>query len=385
MSQENDLIEGLDVVPLASVSQQNVFDFLVKATPSLNKGFVLFQATEPDIASNPRYNRYLWFDTVNLQLKRYDPVNLIWTPILTASVTVTTQIDDGVITLSKLDPTEGQPGFIIHKNAVTGDIEWVSLIGVLDVGSLALNLLSTLGSSEGSIIQIVGGVAIWTTQETLASAVLSQLTSLDPTLLSGAGPNTVLIADANSNIGFFGIDTFFGLIAAGSLPVDKLSTSGSSDGYFLKVSAGKPVWQATTFPLTKPIYTADDTNTYNASVGIPLGTAGGFTTETILPFTHSLGGIPKLHRVSIVCTTAEGVYAVGDEIPIDQLRLFNSNGGGSYEPKGSPFHYYVNNTQIKIFMDSGLTSGAQAGALYHAPNAYGIGPTKWRFRVYAAL
>lgn len=78
-----DVISGLDISSLASVTQAQLVQMVNQIAPLSNVGFVLaFDGAAagaagvgfPDVTTNPRYVRYLWIDTQNRSapvLKRY--------------------------------------------------------------------------------------------------------------------------------------------------------------------------------------------------------------------------------------------------------------------------------------------------------------------------
>lgn len=72
----------------------------------------------------------------------------------------------------------------------------------------------------------------------------------------------------------------------------------------------------------------DGSNLFYQGVAIYESTAHSFTLNTDTAFTHSLGGVPDEADVTLVCTSADGGYSIGDVIK--GLAYVNTTSGTSY-------------------------------------------------------
>jgi len=63
MASQYDLLAGLDITALSSVSQSQLLQMVNQAAPLPNIGGVIYDTITPDVASNPRFARYFWLDS----------------------------------------------------------------------------------------------------------------------------------------------------------------------------------------------------------------------------------------------------------------------------------------------------------------------------------
>lgn len=111
------------------------------------------------------------------------------------------------------------------------------------------------------------------------------------------------------------------------------------------------------------------TTTLSVTTAIP---AAG----TVTSFTHGLGSVPTFVRTVLKCTSADGGYAVGAEIPIEQ----------TYTAAGNNFPFLIssaNSTTVDITMLSGTSTPVIYNRSSGATYAYNLGD--WILKIYYRL
>jgi hypothetical protein len=80
MAAQYDIIAGLDISSLSSVTQAQLMQMINQAAPLSNIGSVIYGSTTPDVANNPRFARYVWLDTSTVPptLKLYKTSTSSW-------------------------------------------------------------------------------------------------------------------------------------------------------------------------------------------------------------------------------------------------------------------------------------------------------------------
>lgn len=292
----------------ASLSNQEFIDCFQKMEPGTQFGLTLYSldGTTPDLVDNPWVYRCLLIDRNANQIKIYNIASGNWEAVSLGSVTSASQITDGIITVAKLSNSGGGNFKILRLNGSNAP-EWAALATILGADTVPLAAINRSTAAEGGVLRYVGGQTIWDTLANLASAVIGIITSYDIQKLSGKINSAILTVNGSGVAEWQTFATFLGTtIPAGSIDVAKIKADSATDGQYIKRVSGTPAW-ADPFPFTK----------YQRVVsGSALPAAGANATIAV---THTLGILPKLAIAKLVCTSAESIYAVGDELNLECL------------------------------------------------------------------
>ena len=379
MSSQFDIIAGLDISSLSSVSQSQMMQAINQLAPISNIGFVIYMAGAsggaagvgfPDIIGNPRFVRYLWIDTQsagNPVIKRYVgtvPSNLYtdWAVVGVANnAIITSMILDGQITKAKMTSSGGTNGYLLQVNN-TGGYDFVSFLSLFGTGPIVpLSALNANSAVNGQFMVYNSG---WGPSTFDLALALSNST-IDPAKISGSGiitPGALLKSVGGGTPSWVAQSATSTLIENGSLSLSKLSRLGGGVNGQVIRDNGTALEYAT--PIFSKSITLVDTN--------PI--------ILITVLTHSLGVIPKLVVLRIVCVVNEpGLgYVVGDEIDI--FNIIDSSSPGF----ARACYYYCDSATIKIR----LFSGANAPEIPSKDLAFalklGAGWTaaSWRYKLY---
>jgi hypothetical protein len=181
MSARHDIIVGIDVSSLSSVTQEQLVQMVNEAAPLSDIGFCLFGTTTPDVANNPRFARYIWLDTSSVPPvpKFYNSDNGTWvvgsTDLTDLSIVAIQEFIDtyGVYIQNvhvKADFTaDAAQGYFIARAKANGkDCELVDLPTALtDGGNVPIGNIQTNTASDKTFLvtDVVAGVktASWRT------------------------------------------------------------------------------------------------------------------------------------------------------------------------------------------------------------------------------
>ena len=99
-----------------------------------------------------------------------------------------------------------------------------------------------------------------------------------------------------------------------------------------------------------------------------------------IQFTHGLGAIPQLTRVTLVCKTADGGYAVGDELDIASV-IYNTPSGDYYQ---TAFYTSCNSTYVHVVSNPAGTIADGNKKLYNYGGSLDtLTTTSWTCKVRA--
>lgn len=369
MSVEKDFDGGIVIEGLASISQQQLVDYVTGAKPTTNKALVISDSTAPDVASNPRFSRYLWFDTANNLLKYYNGSS--WVGISVGNITTTGQIADNIVTIAKLKQDEGSNGTILHKHASTGAVEWITLTSLLTPGVIPVSALAVGGAGDGSFLRYKGSAVGWDASATVAAEVAASITSYDIHKLSGRTNDSLLSVDGAGVISFKDVQTWFNDLLPGTIPLAALDTFGATDGQVATYFSGNVIWKTPASIFTKS-YQGDDTYLNTGNTIFAQGVEG------IRTFVHGLGTTPTLIRATLVCHTADVTngYSIGDEINVE---AFSSDTSGQ---ETNTFGIFATATEVRVSVNY-VTGSNQYFHQNFRGGAASIDTTKWRIRVRA--
>jgi hypothetical protein len=292
MAQQYDLQTAFDPTTLTQINQLQLLQLVNSLTPLDNIGGVIAQATAPDVVNNPRFSRYIWLDTSTVPASRkvYNPDTVAWVvDTITINSVVEASISDGTVSIAKLKADETKPAYIFRFNNA-GVVEAVPLSTILE-GSTVMNLLQNITNVPGSNGQ---KVLLWN-GATLSFA--DPEISLEDLIASG-NENQVLSTVA----GALSWEDVIDLIAANSLPIAKIAKGTA--GYALRTKEDSSAIEEY-LPLISKEYTTT--------------TADLNATGANYRYAEIAHGLTTVKQViaRLKCTTADGTYTVGDEVPIE--------------------------------------------------------------------
>lgn len=320
MAVEKDIVPGLAIEGFPSISLQQLIDFLSKASVAENKALIIHDYSTPDVASNPRYARFLWHNLNDHTLNYYNGAS--WVALSLGSITVVAQINDNTITLAKLAQGEGNLGDVLRKDPSTGTVKWMAPVTLFTTNIVPLNAIDHSGASDRPFLRYLNGSVIWDT-----------VTNVKAELGIGAGVPTPNLNPAIFRVpkGSFAYawvsdNAFFNSIADAIIPVSKISNSGSN-GQVIKLVSGKAAW-ADNVTQQLRLVTYDFYYDDGSGPGFPYQT-GDITRAVSTAYhgfydfnlTDAAADIPKLVQVMIVFDTDTADYLTGEEIPIENLMI----------------------------------------------------------------
>lgn len=331
MALEFDLFEGLDPTDLAELGASELLQMIRQASPRGNIGFVIYQSTAPDVLNNPRYARYIWIDTsdidpANWPFKKYNTTTSSWEIYNPSIGSVNTDsILDGAVTLAKLyAPGIGEALKIVRVKADGSGFELWTYV-------LSNNSVSPSNLTRGSAGQIFRTKIDGSDNEyfTLNGAeIISRLDDftipIDKFALGGA--NTIPVA--NSLNTDWQYRTILGIIADGSLPLAKLEIPGAANA--LKVvrvnSAGTAYEHIASSAIAYQYAELRDQKANNTAGGV--ATSGAWQNRDLNTKINDESGIVGLDAGTGIFTLGVGTYDIEVSAPayfVDthQIRLLD--------------------------------------------------------------
>lgn len=241
--------------------------------------------------------------------------------------------------------------------------------GVL-IRNSAGTTVGTFGASASTNTTLAGSLSVGTTlgvtgvstfSNAIETAKGADLASASTVNLGAATGNFVHIT-GTTTITSFGTDTagvWRFLRFAGALTLTHNATSlilptganitTAANDTAVFVSEGSGNWRCLTYnrnngdPVNVPSSVIGWTGVYTSAETI-------FSNDSTVTFTHGLGARPRFVVVEVVCTTAQGPFAVGDAFALDSVYGNDSN------RVIQPIIY--NNTDVRVFIPS---NGIQTG------------------------
>jgi hypothetical protein len=213
MSAQFDVIAGLDISSLSSVTQAQLMQMVNQIAPLANIGGVIYGATTPDIANNPRFSRYLWIDSSTIGAstqatpKYYNTTNSAWEAVTVAPATV------------------GDAELEAHVDALTHMFDAATADGTLADQVLVYDAL-------GQFI----------TQKTRAQFMTGFTFSLTSISLSGSSVGTLnYLKNLAGTVAWGGIDFTVDTVA-GRLPLANIAAG--TDDFLLQMDGANPAWKS---------------------------------------------------------------------------------------------------------------------------------------------
>jgi len=322
MALEFDFLEGFDIASVASSSQDQVMQSLRQMGPKSNRGFIIYQATTPDVASNARFARYIQLvpTATTPTLKVYNLTTLTWDtlPVAAGSV-IAASIGDGEVTyntkIGGFAAAAADAFKLLQVNAAGTRLQVVSFASLI-AGSavIPLSALTTVGGGPHYFSK-------WNAAGTLLgyeafdSSFIGANTMALTKLVNGSGLQLSFIVRANPTTGVIELvsnsDKVSTLLAARSVRLSTLDDTAAAVG-------DRIVFVGADWTKHTPLYAAP--------------TVGGTTipdptTGALLSRSHGFNPtIPKTIKCYLVCTTIDRGYAVGDVVDANNLMTVGSGG-----------------------------------------------------------
>ena len=398
----NPFVEGIDPTSTFGGYASVLLQLIRQAIPSSTYGMVLFDTTAPDVTgSNAWRKTCIWLNltnpntpTVNVYKEGTSP-GWVNTNVIIADNSISTSMikdynpatPNTGVTLSKLAPIGGTALQLIRVNATATAFEFVSLAGLVTVGSIPVGSLITTGIPPGEL-RFAGVFGPTTAQWLTAVQIINALAdaTISPDLIAPPGALaarskflTARTADTFATYRFLepNVDILDNTLSGGKLQngtvvPGKIESAGIPDGYLMGKVAGVPDWVA---PLTITGATTKFVNTVAETLTQAVPTAVGAGTS----IAHTLGQIPTTYRVAFYCQTPEFEYVNGDEIEI--LGLYRANGFSSDEQSTA---YNIRVTSSAVIVQAQQPTWAMYGvSKTTGTQSTALTPGNWRLRLYA--
>lgn len=309
MALQYDFVPGLDISALASVTQAQLLQMISQIAPLSNIGGIICQTATPDVASNPRFARYVWLDSNTSPpiAKVYNGAAWVSWSVGAAGITEA-MIAAEAVKLASMKKSEATAYQIMRKNAANTAFEYVSPSQIIPTGQLEPSALN---------VSMLGATLMYLKKDNLGNVAFS-----DPNLADFPSTSKLPVINiANQGLGAycavlvhrFGagnpewLDSASDLLFGGnSIDLTKLGSTGSlNDGDLIQFDG------ATSFFVTK-----SPLEVIAAGVFTTVGAAFASTT-----LTHSLGVKPRFVKIFARCNAGGGDigYAQYNDIPISTI------------------------------------------------------------------
>lgn len=312
MASQYDFEPGLNISALSSATAAQLMQLISQAAPLSNIGGIIFQSTTPDVASNPRFARYIWLDSTTdpAVAKYYNAGTTSWTAVSVSAGSITNSEISASAAIAVTKLAAGTARYILRTNAGGTANEFVAPTGIFNSDELAVVKLTSNGGTDG-YLKSVSGVTQWIANATERAAIAASLNSLDPTVLAAGSNNTLLGTNGSGVVEFA---TIGNLLTNNAIGLNLLAAGGASNKDALKFDGSNWVKQT---PNVDFFSTAEVSTT---------GKLSASTAAVILhTIAHGLGATPKQVRVVLVCTTTDLGWSAGDEVDIYSVRASNAD------------------------------------------------------------
>lgn len=270
----NPFVEGIDPTSTFGGYASVLLQLIRQAIPSSTYGMVLFDTTAPDVTgSNAWRKTCVWLNltnpntpTVNVYKEGTSP-GWVNTNVIIADNSISTSMikdynpatPNTGVTLPKLAPIGGAALQLIRVNATATAFEFVSLAGLVTVGSIPVGSLITTGIPPGEL-RFAGVFGPTTAQWLTAVQIINALAdaTISPDLIAPPGALaarskflTARTADTfatyrflEPNVDMLNDTLSGGKLQNGTVSPGKLESAGIPDGYLMGKVAGVPDWVA---------------------------------------------------------------------------------------------------------------------------------------------
>jgi hypothetical protein len=314
MAIEYILDEGLDPTALTQVNASQLLQIIRQALPKSTRGFVIFSASIPDVASNPWMARSLWVDTsttIPYTVKEYNPSSMLWVALSIGTAVIgTAQLATSAVTPIKMLPGAAKTFLFTDGALVVG---WSLVNSAIDDNTLQIiKLVRSITAGQFLRTNLAGSAIEWFTLDatqfiTDNTLVLNKLSITGGT----AGQSIRLNATPNGWEFYTPLTTF--TPADNSLALIKM-VKGVTSGQQARVGAS----------LDQEYFNPLLTSRYITAPGDYKAVPAAAGTDQ---FSHSLGAVPNNFDLRLVCIGAHLNWAVGDELPLSALSY-----GGDFRP-----------------------------------------------------
>lgn len=392
MSAQKDIISGVDLSALSSITQEQLMQAINQAKPLDNIGFVIVSTTRPDITNNARFIRYIWLDIsnpANPTFKRYigdrsvlQDADAYWASLGVANLAVLTSmmaarsasggINVGLLKLNAdYSATPASAYYVLRVAANGKDIEVVGVnTAISDGGGLLQSVISTTGLAAGKFLGYNGGV--WGAVPIVPSTDLigAARLALETNLIPGTARYVARTNAAGTALEWV---TPNGLFNDGELTVARLLAAGAVTNDIFRYDG--TVWAKVTPSLR--IVAGDAINS-----GILSSVVSTITTG--FSVAHGLAAMPKI-VIAVLKNTSGGVatgtgHAADAEVP---LYYFLDSAVPSEYALTAAADPASNNIVITTRRDYSAANNIQ-GPLVGAPGAMAnITKSQWTLKLYA--
>ena len=218
MASQNDLVQGINLAGLSTVSGADLEQLVREATPADNIAWIIVDATTPDVASNERFARYLRMQAVGDWFEYWNGAAWTSLPLPDNAVTVDS-IPDASITLDKLSP-DGTALQVVRMNAGATALEFADFT----LGAQTVNVTSLI---KGTANQLLVTNAAGTSQEWVGASTwfgrVGQVVDASNLTQGLASANEVLTWDGSE----WSPITVPALISDATITLAKLSVTGT--------------------------------------------------------------------------------------------------------------------------------------------------------------
>jgi hypothetical protein len=314
MSEHKDLQSVVDVSADSSVSTSELAQAINGLVPLSFIGLVYCSETRPDITNNPRLIRYIWLDIADPDIpvfRRYteDRVVLVdhndsWDEIGVAdagivyAVSILNSTGAKKIALKHNASADAAKSLYICRIDVAGQyMEVVSLADILTVNSVPLSALDKAGAADGEYLKFTGGALSF---EPLNG---SSLSNVPIGSLSLGTPLYILRINAGGTSAEWVATNAF--LQDGDVTIAKIAAGAAAALQVIRRNVGNTAWEYATPVISKESAVLD-------------GSALSVRAGTRFNIAHTLGVVPKIVRLVLVCNDAAGDagYAQNDEVEI---------------------------------------------------------------------
>lgn len=361
----NDFLPGMDIRNRTTFSPSEWFNAIGSLTVNVDRALMLRVAQLSDlpdaaaIGLTPKFGRQLAFNVANKQLYYWEQGTTSWTAIPSGQVNVSALITDGIVTSAKL-ATASAGNRVKYWNGSAWSDQLVS--DLYASGGFALDKLAT--GAEASFLRIVSGSRVWDSLANVTAAIIASITSYDITKLSNRIANAILVTDSSAVASWQSFSSFFSSLAAKVIPIAKIQ--GSSVNRQVPVDDGTGNLVMTTIPFTRYVVKDDP--------GGVLATNASIMVRDFTSIYSDLGNNkPTSYQVVLRCTTNDGGFSVGDEIPLE----YTYNSSDSFAAMYASWINATNKLTVSKRVITNLSVKDPAGATQNLT----VG--SWTIRVYA--
>jgi len=390
MAVEKDILAGLDLSSITSPTKAQVIQAINQLAPLANKGFLIVSDTEPDVASNSRYTRYLWIDITDPTLPNVKAYSTsgggTWISTgLAADAVIQAYIGQYEVSIYDTDGSTKKislkghtggvatvdgtkVGYILRIDSAGSAVEIAPLSTILTSGVVPITAIAA--GTNNQFLRMDGTTVTW---ETVSPVDEISDETIALAKLDGDGNANYLIVQNSTGAGITAksVDTMISsYLSAGGLALSKIAQSSATTGQVIQWS-GSAWAPASLANGTTEFFSAE------SSTGT-LNTAGAHTFGA-----HGLSGIPRNLRLVMVCKVTNLGYSVNDEV---EAEAFFADASSNED--GRPImHVYADATNIYGLVD--IAVGAAEIALMRVSGGGGAGEytaitrTSWTPKVYA--